>query len=352
MEKDEKIKVAITHGDVNGIGYEVIIKTLLDPKIMELCTSVVYGSSKVASYHKKTITESGDFAFNLIKTADLANSKRCNIINCYDKEVKIELGKSTELAGMLSLMSIDAAIHDLKNKLVDVLVTAPINKKNIQSEDFNFPGHTEYLAEKFGSKEYLMLMVSDRIKIGVVTGHVPLRDVSKNINEDTILKKLRVMNNSLKRDFAILRPQIAVLGLNPHAGDEGILGNEETKFIIPAIKKAFDEGILAFGPYPSDGFFGSSAFSKFDGILAMYHDQGMIPFKTLAFEGGVNFTAGLPIVRTSPAHGTAYEIAGKNIASADSFREAIYTACDIHRNRLMWDELHSNQLPFTVLDSE
>ena len=350
-ENDEKIKIAITQGDINGIGYEIIIKTLSNPRILELCTPIVYGSSKVASYHKKTL-DLPDFNLNLVKNAASAIIKRANIINVYEKEVKIDLGDSTEIAGQLSLLSLEAAIEDIKQNLVDVLVTAPINKKNIQSSSFSFPGHTEYLANKFNVHDYLMLMVSNNIRIGVITGHTPLKEVPSIITEDLILRKIRILNESLIKDFGIRRPRIAILGLNPHSGDNGVIGNEEQTIIIPAINKAKEENIFAFGPFASDGFFGSSSFVHFDGILAMYHDQGLIPFKTLTFDSGVNFTAGLPIIRTSPAHGTAYELAGKNQASADSFREAVYLAIDIYRNRIQHQTLTANPLKLTIHDEE
>jgi 4-hydroxythreonine-4-phosphate dehydrogenase len=350
-DNENRIVVGITHGDINGIGYEVIIKALLDPRLFELFAPVVYGSSKVASYHRKNLNIN-DFSFNLIKKADQANPKRPNIINVHDKDVKIDLGISTPEAGELSLLALEAAVEDLKNKQIDVLVTAPINKKNIQSENFHFAGHTEYLAEKFGVNDFLMLMVSNQVRIGVVTGHIPLGEVPNVITVDLILQKLRIMNESLKIDFGIRKPRIAVLGLNPHAGDDGILGTEEKTVITPAIEKAFTDGILAFGPFPADGFFGSDNYTKFDGILAMYHDQGLIPFKTICFESGVNFTAGLPIVRTSPAHGTAYDIAGKDIASPDSLRAAMYLACDIFNHRMMHDELNANPLVISKFEAE
>jgi 4-hydroxythreonine-4-phosphate dehydrogenase len=338
-----KIRVGITHGDLNGIGYEIIIKTLMDTRILELFTPVVYGSSRVASYHRKTIGID-NFSFNLIKDTKFANPKRPNIINCYNTEIKVNLGESTDIAGELAYLALEAAVKDLKNNKIDVLVTAPINKKNIQSNDFTFPGHTEYLARKFDCKDSLMLMVSNKIRIGVVTGHIPVKDVASNITQELLLKKTEILNDSLIKDFGIRKPKIAILGLNPHAGDQGLIGDEEQKTIIPGIKNAYDKNILAFGPYAADGFFGSSNFAKFDGILAMYHDQGLIPFKTLSFDKGVNFTAGLPIVRTSPGHGTAYDIAGQNQASPNSFRDAIYMACDIYRKRLEYEKLNTNPL--------
>lgn len=338
-----RIKVGITHGDLNGIGYETIIKIFNDQRMLEVVTPVVYGVSKVASYHRKVL-EMNEFNFNLVKSADAANHKRPNIVNIYDQEVKVELGKSTAIAGELAFLALEKAAEDLMAGHIDVLVTAPINKKNIQSESFHFPGHTEYLAEKFNSKDVLMLMVSNGLRIGVVTGHIPVAEIPASLTMELILGKIRVMNDSLRRDFAISRPRIALLGLNPHAGDNGLLGKEEETVITPAIRAAFDEGILAYGPYAADGFFGSSSFRSFDGILAMYHDQGLIPFKAMSFESGVNFTAGLPVIRTSPAHGTAYEIAGKNEASAESMRTAIFLASDIFNNRMEYEDLNKDPL--------
>jgi 4-hydroxythreonine-4-phosphate dehydrogenase len=293
-----------------------------------------------------------DFAFNLIKKADMANPKRANIININDQEIKIEAGKSTSIAGELALHSLESAIDDLKKGLIDVMVTAPINKYNIQSKDFHFPGHTEYLASKFDAKDFLMLMVSHSIRIGVVTGHIPLREVADTITEELLMRKIKILHQSLLQDFGIRNPRIAILGINPHASDNGLLGTEETKIIKPTIDKAFDAGMMVFGPYPADGFFGSSVFTEFDGILAMYHDQGMLPFKTLAFDSGVNYTAGLPIIRTSPAHGTAYDIAGKDKASAESFRAALYLATDIYNNRRRYAEMTVNPLELSKQETE
>lgn len=341
MEK--KIRVGITQGDINGIGYEVIIKTLLDPRVIENYTTIVYGSPKVASYHRKALNIN-NFSFNTIDSAEQASPRKANIINCLDDEVKVELGKSTEIAGEASYKSLETAVNDLINGKIDVLVTAPINKKNIQTESFKFPGHTEYLTDKTATKESLMLMVSDILKVGVVTGHIPVTSISSVLTVKKIMEKLRILNQSLIEDFAIRRPKIAILGLNPHCGDEGVIGTEEIEIINPAIEQAKMENILAFGPYPADGLFGSSNFKKFDAVLAMYHDQGLAPFKALVFERGVNYTAGLPMVRTSPAHGTAYEIAGKNEANEESFRNAFFMACDIYENRNEYYALNKNPL--------
>jgi 4-hydroxythreonine-4-phosphate dehydrogenase len=341
--RDKLIKVGITQGDINGIGYEIIIKTFIDNRMYEICTPIVYGSPKVASYHRKALNID-NFSFNIIKNVEEANTKRANLINCTDDSVRVELGLSTSSGGEAAFKSLERAIHDYKEKKIDVLVTAPINKENIQSKEFSFPGHTEYLLNAFKSEEVLMLMVSEKIRVGVVTGHIPFTKIPEFITIDNILKKLRVLSKSLKVDFAIRRPRIAVLGLNPHAGDNGLIGNEEQNIIIPALKLAEQENITALGPYSADSFFSSSNFLKFDAILAMYHDQGLAPFKVLAFDGGVNFTAGLPIIRTSPAHGTAFDIAGKNIASPSSFRNAVYLACDLFNNRLMEKDLTKDTL--------
>ena len=343
------IKVGITQGDINGIGYEVIIKALSDPAINDLCIPVVYGSPKVAAYHRKALNIN-NFSFNNVRTPEEANPKRANMVNCLDDNVHVELGKSTPHGGQCALASLERAIADLKDGKIDVLVTAPIDKHNMQSDSFKFPGHTEYLKAKFGSDDTLMLMVSERLKIGMVTGHVPLVKVSELITVDSVLRKIRLMDRSLFYDFGIRKPKIAVLGLNPHAGDNMLIGDEEGVSIIPAIQKALQEGIFVFGPFPSDGFFGAGTFTRFDGILAMYHDQGITPFKAMAFDSGVNFTAGLPVVRTSPVHGTAFSIAGKGEASENSLRQAIYLACDIYRNRLLYSEIARNPLKHQDID--
>lgn len=345
------LRIGITHGDVNGIGYEVIMKSLSDLRILELFTPVVYGSSKVASYHKKAI-DLNDFNFNIVKSADQALEGKPNLVNIYAQEIKIVLGQSAEIAGEVAFLALEAAVADLKKGHIDALVTGPINKQNIQSKQFQFPGHTEYLTQKFGAEQSLMLMVGSGLRIGVITGHVPLAKVSGQITRELVIKKLNLLKKSLLIDFGIRKPRIALLGINPHAGDKGVIGNEEQDVLVPAIQQAFDMGILAFGPYPADGFFGSGMYRHFDGVLAMYHDQGLIPFKLLSFHGGVNYTAGLPIVRTSPAHGTAYELAGKNEASPDAFREAIYLAMDIVKNRRLHQEISANPLSASMLDAD
>lgn len=342
MEK-KTILAGISQGDINGIGYEVIIKALSDPMINDICTPIVYGSPKVAAYHRKALNVN-NFTFNNIRTPDEAHLKKANMINCLDDNIRVELGKSTPQGGEAALISIEKAVEDLKNGKIDVLITAPIDKHNVQSATFNFAGHTDYLKSKAGSEEALMFMISECMRIGFATGHAPLKDVSEMITVETLLRKIRLMNHSLILDFGIRRPRIAVLGLNPHAGDNSLLGSEEAEIITPAIEKAQKEGILTFGPFPADGFFGAGSFAKFDGILAMYHDQGLTPFKALSFDSGVNFTAGLPFIRTSPVHGTAFAIAGKGEASENSFRQAIYLACDIFRNRQLYAEISKNPL--------
>jgi len=348
----EKIKVGISQGDINGISYEIIIKTLQDNRIHDFFTIVVYGSPKVAAYHRKAL-EIDNFSFNNIKSVGEANPKRPNMINCLDDNIRVELGKSTEIAGKASFQCLEAAVHDLKSGAIDVLVTGPIDKSSIHSESFNFKGHTEYLESIFKpEKGTLMLMVSEFFRVGLVTEHVPIADVPGLITEERILNKLRIMHEALKIDFGLSGPSIAVLGLNPHAGDSGLLGTEEKEIIEPAIKKARDEGIMVMGPFPSDGFFGSGNQKRFDGILAMYHDQALLPFKVLGFNDGINFTAGLPVIRTSPVHGTGFEIAGKNQASADSFRSAMYLAADVYKRRAEHQELTSNPLEHHNLNDE
>ena len=341
--EQKSILAGISHGDINGIGYEVIIKSLTDSMINDMCIPVVYGSPKVAAYHRKALNIN-NFSFNNIRTPDEAHSKKANMINCLDDNIRVELGKSTQQGGEAALISLEKAVDDLIAGKIHVLITAPIDKKNIQSDNFQFKGHTDYLKSRAGVEEVLMFMISENIRIGMATDHVPLSKVPELITVENLVRKIRLMNQSLIYDFGIRKPRIAVLGLNPHAGDNSLLGSEEADVIIPAISKSERDGILAFGPYPADGFFGAGSFSRFDGILAMYHDQGLGPFKALSFDSGVNFTAGLPFVRTSPVHGTAFDIAGKNEASENSFRQAIYLAVEIFRNRKMYAEITQNPL--------
>lgn len=337
------IKVGITVGDINGIGIEVILKALNDPNVYANSIPIIYGSSKVISAHKKAINLP-DFQYLVIKDVSEAKPKKVNLINCWEEDVQVVLGEKNANGGVYALKSLEAAAADLKDQKIDVLVTAPINKDCVRDAGFEFPGHTEYLANISGTNEVLMFMVAEGLRVGVVTGHIPLRKVAESITKEAVEHKLRLMIKSLQEDFLIQKPKIAVLGLNPHAGDRGTLGNEEMDIINPVILKLRDEGELVYGSYSSDGFFGSSNLKNFDAILSMYHDQGLTGFKSISFDEGVNFTAGLSIVRTSPDHGTAYDIAGKGIASERSFRNAYFLACDVHDKRLIYKEMNSNPL--------
>ena len=344
MEQERKIRVAITQGDTNGVGYEVIFKAFADPTILELCTPIIYGSPKIAAYHRKALNI--DTNFSIINNADEARDGRVNLLNCFDDEVKVELGLPSTEAGSAALKALDRAMTDFRSGLYDVLVTAPINKATIQSPGFHFPGHTEYIETSVGDgQKALLILMNETLRVALVTTHLPIKDVAKAITKEGIIEKTTIFHTALKRDFRISNPRIAVLALNPHAGDDGLLGQEEKEIISPAIEELAGKGIQAFGPYPADGFFGSGAYDHFDGVLAMYHDQGLAPFKTIALESGVNYTAGLPIVRTSPDHGTAYDIAGQGKADENSMRQAIYTAIDVFRNRQNYDEPLKNPLP-------
>lgn len=342
------MRVGITHGDYNGANYEILLKMFENPEITELCTPVIYGSPVVAAWYRKLLNLP-QVNFNVVEKSTELKDGVVNMVNVLGRdEPEIAPGQSSLQAGNAARLALEAATRDLKEGVIDVLVTMPINKHNIQSPTFNFPGHTEYLeavlADDNDSKA-LMILCSDKLRVALVTGHVPLRDVASLVTRENILEKLRIFNRSLQTDFTIPRPRIAVLSLNPHAGDNGVIGDEELKIIAPAIEEANSEGIMAFGPFAADGFFGSGHYTKFDGVLAMYHDQGLIPFKVLEMDQGVNFTAGLPFVRTSPDHGTAYDIAGRGVASPDSARAAIYKAIDIKRNRDVNRELFANPLP-------
>jgi 4-hydroxythreonine-4-phosphate dehydrogenase len=343
-EKEHRPRVGITIGDPNGVGPEVIIKAFLDNRMLQVCSPVIYGSSKVISHYRKLLNIA-ELNYNSIKGAESLLHRKLNVLNCWEEDIRTEPGQPTEISGKYALKALEHAASDLAAGKIDALVTCPINKDMMKKAGFDFPGHTEYLAQKFNAPAHLMFMVSENIRVAVVSGHVPLKDVSAGLNEQNILKKLTVMHKSLIRDFGIVKPKIAVLGLNPHAGDNGLLGMEEKEIIIPAVKKAFQQNMLVYGPYSADGFFGSPAFREFDAVLAMYHDQGLIPFKTIAFEEGVNYTAGLSVVRTSPDHGTAYDIAGKNLASESSLRHAVYMACDILHRRQEYAEISAKPLP-------
>lgn len=335
--ENRKIRVAITHGDTNGIGYEVIFKTFAEPAMLELCTPIIYGSPKVAAYHRNALGVQANFT--IINSAEEARPGRLNLLTVFDEEVRVELGTPSEEAGVAALKALERAVADYKEGLFDVLVTAPINKADIQGGGFSFCGHTEYLEDRLGEgRKALMILLNDLMRVALVTTHLPVKDIAQAVTKDSIVEKAVIFNESLKRDFRLSNPRIAVLALNPHAGDDGLLGTEEQQEIAPAVKELNDRGVRAFGPYAADGFFGHGGYELFDGVLAMYHDQGLAPFKALDRGEGVNYTAGLPVVRTSPDHGTAYGIAGKNKADEASFRHAVYLALDVFRNRAEYDE--------------
>ena len=341
-----RLKVGITIGDTNGIGIEVALKAVGIPEMMDLCIPVIYGSSKVVSYHRNACNLPG-FQINHTKSARNLKENMPNLVECIDQEIKVELGHPSKQAGQAAFLALESAVRDLKSGLIDALVTAPISKENIQSDQFHFPGHTEYLESAAGDgNKALMILCTSGLRVALATIHVPLSQVATSLTVEGIREKLRLFNASLKRDFNIDGPRIAVLSINPHAGENGILGTEEHDIILPAMQQSLDEdGVQCFGPYAADGFFGARHYRRFDGVLAMYHDQGLAPFKTIAMDEGVNFTAGLPIVRTSPDHGTGYDIAGQGIANESSMRHAIYTAIDVCRNRVRYDEAHQNPLP-------
>ncbi len=347
---DHKIIIGISQGDINGIGLEVVLKTLMEPGISDICTPVLFSSQKTVSYYRKVLGME-DFNFNPIRDFAQINSKKVNVFICYEEEINIEMGKSTPTGGRYAFLSLEKATQALLEGHVNALVTAPINKDNIQSDEFKFVGHTEYLGAKLGGDPLMILCSENGLRVALVTGHVPLKDVAGKITVESVSKKIQQLHQSLVTDFAVRKPKIAVLGLNPHAGDNGVIGSEDNTIIKQAIDSTKING-LVYGPYAADGFFGNGTYKQFDGVLAMYHDQGLIPFKTLAFNEGVNFTAGLAGVRTSPDHGTAYDIAGKNQASEQSFKQAIYTAIDVYRNRQMHAEISENPLPFGQFKKE
>lgn len=344
MSRTDKLKIGISIGDIAGIGPEVIIKTFEDDRLFKLFTPVLYGNTKVISFYRKAL-EVEKLQYNSVKDINHLSHNSINIVTAWEEDVEIEPGRPNETTGRLALKSLEMATDALQAGEIDVLVTAPINKNFIHSEEFPFSGHTPYLQQKLESEDVLMFMVSENIKVGLVTEHVPLKDVHQFITEEAILKKLRLMNESLVKDYGIDKPKIAVLGLNPHAGDDGLIGKEDMEIIYPAVKSAREEDMIVFGPYPADGFFARSMHDKFDAVLAMYHDQGLIPFKSLSLGHGVNYTAGMKYVRTSPDHGTAENIVGKGVADEASFRQAIFDAIDIYRNRLEYEERNANPLP-------
>lgn len=341
MKKTEKIKVGISIGDVNGIGVEVILKTFTDSRMLDFCTPILFGSSKVISFHKKAMELKTPI--HGISNLSQVIEHKVNLFNIWKEEVNIELGTPSKESGKYSFLSLKEAVKALKENKIDVLVTAPINKDNIQSKEFNFQGHTEYLESQLEG-ESLMILMTDELRVGLITGHVPIQDVAKKITPELIEHKVNIMHKTLIEDFKIRKPKIAILGLNPHCGDNGVIGDEDNDIVKPTIEKIKEKGKLIYGPYAADSFFGSANYKNFDAVLAMYHDQGLAPFKTLSFGKGVNFTAGLSKVRTSPDHGTAYEIAGKNKANEESFKEALFQAIKIYDNRKEYEELTSNVL--------
>ena len=343
MTNRKKPVIGITCGDVNGIGIEIIIKTFSDARILDLCTPVIFASNKVINFYRKSI-EDGNFSFYHTKDFDRLNHKQVNIFNCWDEEVNITPGTLNEIGGKYAVLSLLAAVDAYKQGKIDGLLTAPIHKSNVQGEKFAYTGHTPFLKNVFGAADVVMMMCADNMRVALVTEHVPVSEIAKHITVENILSKLAIINSSLQKDFGISKPRIAVLGLNPHAGDEGLVGNEEENIIKPAIKKAKNNGIMAFGPYSADAFFARGQYEKFDAVLAMYHDQGLIPFKSLALGEGVNYTAGLGIVRTSPDHGVAFDIAGKGQANASSFLQALYTCMDILEKRTEYAEDRANPL--------
>ncbi len=341
MRKEKKIKIGITIGDLNGVGGELIIKTFEDKRILDFCTPIVYASIKTMSFLKKHFQSS--IVFNGVQKSPQAIDNRLNVVNVWEEDPTIEFGKETPEAGQYALSSLKAGVEDLKANAIDVLVTAPINKHNIQSEVFQFPGHTDFLNQELEG-ESLMFMVSESLRVGLLTDHIPVGEVPQHLNESLILKKIECIHHSLKTDFAIRAPRIAVLGINPHTGDNGVIGSEDDTLLRPVLEEIKTTGKLVYGPYAADSFFGSNNYRNFDAIVATYHDQGLIPFKTLTFGNGVNYTAGLNKVRTSPDHGTAYDIAGKGIANSDSFKESIFMGIEIFKNRNMDVLLNENPL--------
>lgn len=332
MEEIRKPILGITIGDINGIGPELIMKTFSDDRLLKVCTPVIYTNGRIFGFYRKFLNYQGFNYHQISKFSDHQENK-INVLNCWDEEVEINPGQVTSNGGKYALISLKSAVNDWKSGEIDALVTSPINKKNVSDEDFNYSGHTRYLTKEAGEKDSVMLMTCKDLKIGVATEHIAVKDISSVLTQELIKQKVKLMHKALKTDFGIAKPKIAILGINPHAGDGGLMGTEEIDIIKPAVEELNDENIMAIGPYPADGFFGSLEYKHFDGVMAMYHDQGLIPFKTIAFEQGVNFTAGIEKIRTSPDHGTAYNIVGKRKVSLESFRESIYLAVDIFRTR-------------------
>ncbi|MBK7884871.1 MAG: 4-hydroxythreonine-4-phosphate dehydrogenase PdxA [Chitinophagaceae bacterium] len=343
MVQTNKPIIGFTCGDVNGIGIELIIKTLEDTRLLEICTPVIFANNKVINFYRKSLPEV-NFNFSTIKDGTKVNHKQINVYNCWEEEIAITPGQLTDIGGQYAVISLTVAAGALKAGKIDGLVTAPIHKRNVQSEDFNFTGHTPFLKHLFEVPDVVMLLVAENMRVALLTEHVTIKDIAQLVTKENIIQKLTIVNQSLKKDFGITKPKIAVLGLNPHAGDEGLIGKEEEEIIKPAIKEAKHKDIFCFGPYSADAFFARGQYEKFDVVLAMYHDQGLIPFKSLALGEGVNFTAGITGIRTSPDHGVAFDIAGKGIANESSFREAIFKCVDIFNSRKEYDEQRKNPL--------
>jgi len=336
-------RIGITIGDLNGIGVEVIMKTFIDKRVLEMCTPIIYGSSKALSYHRN-IFQMEEFKYNIVSSVEDARAGAVNVVNCWDEPVPLKIGQPDRTLGQYAMRSLKAAAYDVVQGRIQAVVTAPVNKSHLCTDSKVFYGQTEFFSEACGGRNSMMFLVSADLKVGLVTNHIPISAVSAALSQELILKKLQIMNTALQEDFLLQRPKIAVLALNPHAGDEGLIGSEDDDIVGPAVKQAKENGLLVFGPYAADGFFGSGTHRQFDAILSMYHDQGLVPFKALSFGHGVNVTCGLPIVRTSPDHGTAYNIAGKNVANPDSFREAVYMAIDIYRNRQSFQDMRENRV--------
>lgn len=352
--KKGKLHIGITIGDVNGIGPEVILKTYADARMLEYGIPVIYGIAKGLQHYRRQI-EGDKIPVHVAKYQNNSlqlQPKAINLVSCWDQPFEVQPGTADETAGKIALRAIDEAVHDLQTGQIDVLVTAPVNKATVRPEKEEFTGHTEYIARQLGGKDSLMILTHETFKMGLVTHHIPLKDISAQLNIEKIYQKIKLYHDTLVRDFGISRPKLAVFGLNPHAGDNGLLGKEEKEIIIPAIKRAQGQGIAAYGPYAADGLMGSGGYKQFDGILAMYHDQGLVAFKSLFFSSGVNYTGGLPYVRTSPDHGTGYDIAGKGLADPGSFMQAIFLACDIYHQRIEHDEMIKNPLKRKELQSE
>ncbi len=344
MNKESKIKIGISIGDINGVGVEVILKTFDDSRMLDFCTPILFGSAKIISFYKKSMNS--NISIHSISNISQAVGDKVNVLNVWKEDIEITVGKSNEIGGKYAFLSLKEAVNALKENTIDALVTAPINKENIQSDEFKFAGHTEYLESELEG-ESLMILMADKLRVGLVTGHIPIADISKTITSEVIKNKVDLMYKTLVQDFEISKPKIALLGLNPHCGDNGVIGNEDDEIIKPTVLELQEKGKLIYGPFAADGFFGSKTYQQFDAILAMYHDQGLAPFKTLSFGKGVNFTAGLNKVRTSPDHGTAFEIAGKNSADESSFKEALFKAIEIYKKRVNYHELTKNSLKKT-----